>query len=363
MANYNYVRKTFEFNGKRYQVYGKTEEEAIKKATLKQKALEDGDIGVSKNMTVARWCETWLETYKEGTITDKSYKYYQSQVNNVILPEIGNMKLKDVRDIHLQKIMKTRKGFSKSNAKKLLNTIQAIFKQARISRLITYDPAEGSLTMPKTTQGKRRSITDIERAMILKTAEEHQAGLWVKMMLYCGLRPGEIIALQWKDIDIEKKMVIINKAKESGNNEIKDPKTEAGNREVPIPDIFITDLKEAQGSPFAPFVTQTTRRKVHTETSFYKQWKSFKRSMDIANGAKVFRNEITLSTIAPDLDPYCLRHTFCTDLEDAGVSLNVASKLMGHSNIAITAKIYTHTTAKTINEAAAKMNAHYAQAS
>ena len=64
--------------------------------------------------------------------------------------------------------------------------------------------------------------------------------------------------------------------------------------------------------------------------------------MDIAYGATVYRNQITKSTLSPDLEPYLLRHTFCTDCQAAGVPLNVAKELMGHSDISVTAKIYTH---------------------
>lgn len=64
--------------------------------------------------------------------------------------------------------------------------------------------------------------------------------------------------------------------------------------------------------------------------------------MDIENGAKVYRNQIVESVLAPDLEPYLLRHTFCTDCQAAGVPLNVAKEWMGHSDISVTSKIYTH---------------------
>lgn len=59
--------------------------------------------------------------------------------------------------------------------------------------------------------------------------------------------------------------------------------------------------------------------------------------------------------VADDLVPYDLRHTFCIDLQDAGVSINVAKELMGHSSIELTARIYTHYTEKSLNDAAVKM--------
>ena len=192
---YDYKRSTFYFNGKQYTARGKNQKEADKKAALKKNALENGEIGISKNMTVSAWCYEWLETFKKGKITDKSYACYKRHIDNLIVAEIGNVKLKEVRDVHLQKILNSRQGYSKSDTTKVRNTIQAIFKRARISRLIPYDPAE-ELEMPRTTQGKRRSITDKERAWILKTAETHHAGLWVKLMLYTGLRPGEAYVKQ-----------------------------------------------------------------------------------------------------------------------------------------------------------------------
>jgi len=353
-----YYRSRFYFNGKQYEARSnKSQPEADKKAALMERSLENGEVGASKNMTVQAWCNDWLETFKKGTITDKSYKGYLHRVNDIIVPEIGNLKLKDVRDIHLQKIVNTRKGFSKSDTKKVLQTIRAIFKQARVSRLISYDPAENSLKMPMATEGSNRSITDIERARILKTAETHRAGLWVKMMLYCGLRSGEIIALQWKDIDFKSKRVKIDKALESGSTEIKEPKSKAGNRSVPIPDIFLKDLQAVKSEPFAPVFTQATSGKRHSQDSFYQSWSTFKRQMDIENGAKLSnRKQILISTLALDLIPYFLRHTYCTDLEAAGVPINVAKYLMGHSDISVTSKIYTHTTNEVIDSAAKKIN-------
>lgn len=73
-------------------------------------------------------------------------------------------------------------------------------------------------------------------------------------------------------------------------------------------------------------------------------------------GAKVYRNQV-VEHGEPDelwntLTPYCLRHTYCTDLQDAGVPINIAKYLMGHSDITVTANIYTHKTDNTLEIAA-----------
>lgn len=69
---------------------------------------------------------------------------------------------------------------------------------------------------------------------------------------------------------------------------------------------------------------------------------SSKIDLNIAKGTNIYRNQIIESTLSPDLEPYLLRHTFCTDCQAAGVPINVAKELMGHSDISVTAKIYTH---------------------
>ncbi len=53
--------------------------------------------------------------------------------------------------------------------------------------------------------------------------------------------------------------------------------------------------------------------------------------MDRENGAEIYRNKIVRSVVAEDLTAYCLRHTYCTDLEAAGVPITVAAYLMGHN--------------------------------
>ena len=73
-------------------------------------------------------------------------------------------------------------------------------------------------------------------------------------------------------------------------------------------------------------------------------------------GAVVEDGKIIYHAVAPDLTPYCLRHTFCTDLQRAGVPINVAKELMGHSDISITANIYTHRDQRLLHENIAKLD-------
>ena len=103
-----------------------------------------------------------------------------------------------------------------------------------------------------------------------------------------------------------------------------------------------------------------------TKTSIRNAWRVFAQLVDIALGAETGRNQrhvtIIASVIAPDLSLYCMRHTYCTDLQAAGVPINVARDLMGHSDISLTAKIYTHMRDDIMEDAAARIDAFGATA-
>lgn len=349
MQKYDYFVKSKRYNGKKYVVRGKTEEEATERLYAKIEAAKRGEETVGGYMTVNAWFTQWMEIYKRPKgMTEKSLGMYEEKYKKYIKPRIGHLKLKDVKDIQLQRIMNEQAGMSASHVKKVRMVLQQMFKRARQSRLIVYDPAE-LLELPKYTQGERRSVTEEERSAILEVAKTHRSGLWILTLLYTGMRPGETAALMWKDVDFSNNEIHVRAARESGATEnIKAPKTKAGVRDIPIHAELLPHLKAAKGPANTPvFPTQKGNRQ--NENSLRRLWTGFRRDLDIHMGATVRRNKIIQSVIAEDLTPYCLRHTFCTDLQKAGVPLNVAKELMGHADIQTTANIYTHRDTDTLH--------------
>lgn len=350
-----YIRKTARYNGKKYEATGKTELEALQKLAEKLAAAKRGEEVVGGSMTVNAWYKEWKALYKDPKgLTPKSLGMYDEKYNNYIKPRMGHLKLRDVRDVHLQRILNDQAGRSSSHVKKLRMVMQEMFKRARQSRLIPYDPAE-LLELPATTTGGHRAITSEERAAILAVAETHRAGLWVLTLLYTGMRPGETAALMWSDVDFTRNEIHVHAAKESGSRDIKAPKTAAGIRDIPIHAALLPKLRAAKGEPFSlVFPTQVGTQQ--SESSLRRLWNSFRRDLDIYMGAKLQHNKIVDSVLAPDLSPYCLRHTFCTDLQSAGVPINVAKELMGHADIQTTANIYTHRNQDTLHSGIARLD-------
>lgn len=352
MQKYTYLRKTFTFGGRRYEVRGKSEEEVFDKFIELLTNLRQGE----EALTVDKWFRQWKATYKDPAgLTKKSLAIYDEKYNCYISPAIGEMPLKDVRDLHLQALLNTQAGKSYSHVSKLRMVLQEMFRQARRSRIIVYDPAEG-LQLPESVKGSHRPITDEERKHILAVAETHPSGLWVLTILYAGLRPGETAALLWKDIDFVHNEIHIHKAVESGTKVVKAPKTPAGVRDVPMCRELREKFLRCSGEPYAP-VFPTRQGNVRSSSSLWRLWQSFANALDLHMGARVEDGEIVEHAIAKDLTPYCLRHTFCTDLQRAGVPINVAKELMGHANISVTANIYTHRDQGVLHENMAKLAA------
>lgn len=344
-----YIRKTARYNGRKYEATGKTELEAMTKLAEKLAAAKRGEELISGAMTVDAWYVQWKAAYKDPKgLTQKSLGMYDEKYRGYIKPRIGRMKLRDVKDIHLQKILNGEAGRSASHVKKLRMVMQEMFRRARQSRLIPYDPAE-LLELPAVTQGRRRALTPLERKAVLAVADQHRAGLWVLIQLYAGLRPNETAALSWADVDFARNELHIHAAKESGSNRRKGPKTASGVRDIPIHSYLLPRLMAARGEPFSP-VFPTQAGGWQNENSLRRKWTGFKRDLDIYMGAEVYHNKIIKSVVAPDLTPYCLRHTYCSDLQAAGVPINIAKELMGHADIQTTANIYTHTTTATLHQ-------------
>lgn len=384
-----YISKSFRFDGKVYNVKGRTERECYEKIAAKKEMLRRGEVK-PKALTVEAWAGMWLETYLKpkvrkpgapklkGTMTQKSYAMYDEKLRRYILPAIGRMRLSDVRDVDLQRILNQQAETSFSHASKVRMIMRAMFKQAHVSRLIVYDPAL-ALTLPAVKQGGRRSLTEEERAVLLEVAKTHRCGLWVRFMLYEGLRPGETAALRVKHLDFERGLISVQESVESGSGVVGEPKTAAGIRYVFIADEIREELQAAvNGKDAEDFVfPQTDGKTMMTAGTIQNNWRYFTRQMDLAMGAETTAHGHIYDPkdlredgspiypdphdktkprnghkLAGDLVLYCLRHTYCTDLGKKGVPIEDIKYLMGHEDITMTLTVYSHPGEETAERAA-----------
>lgn len=354
MAKYKTVEKngttyyctTFTYNGKKYDLTAKTTQELDDKVQKKKQELEYGALN-NANMKVKVWAERWLETYKKPNIVHRNYTNYRGIINNIIVPRIGNLKMSDIQHIHLQDLLNSLTTYSFWYVNYVKNTLSGMFSIALDNKIIRSDPAHGLIVSNKLSKGSHRVMRADEEKALVKVCDTHRFGLFPLFMLYCGMRNGEALALTWNDIDIKERIINIDKALESGKGQIKAPKTPSGVRKVPIPKIFLERLKkEKEGKDLNALVVTTYKGTQCKDVNVY--WKSIKKEMDISAGAEAKDGKIVKSALWEDEDdaltPYCLRHTYCTNLFRSGVHINVAKYLMGHSNVQIVTEIYGHQT-------------------
>ena len=331
---------TFTFEGRRYKVRADSEKELITKMALKKRDLEDGRKKISRGMLVSDWSKEFLEVYVRQTVSKATFVNYL-QIDRYLASQFCGRILADVKSIECQRIINNLSGKSASYVTKVRQYLFRLFDTAVDNGLIRENPAR-KLSMPKCQDGTHRALTDAERQLLLKVCEYHPAGLWVKTMLYTGIRPGETTLIQGRHIDREKCLL-----------RIEGTKTKAAVRILPFP----PELKFPEVGPFEYVFTNQKGEQLN-KANIRRMWNAVLREVNIAAGCKVYRNQVMPPLwTAPDLTPYCLRHTFCTDLQAAGVPINVAKELMGHADISTTSRIYTHFSEEAFHSAAEKMAA------
>ena len=333
------LRMQFTFDGHRYSVTGHTQKQLTERYQKKLAELKEGHF--DENTMVAKWVQTWLQTYKEGKVADSTYEDYKMYAKLITMP----ITMGEVKPIYLQKILNEHAGKSTSFLKKLRITMQSCFKQAVHDHIIQLDPSS-DLQLPNGTAGTNRALTKTERRILLRIAETDRAGMLIKIMYYCGLRPSEVARVEGRDVDVDKRLL-----------HVRGTKTKAADRYVPIPDELIDDLK---GYDLFEPILHNAYGEHCTKRVIRRMWDGIKDHMADEMGAS--RDDsgriIGINPVAPDLKLYCLRHDYATRLQDAGVPINVARYLLGHSDISTTSKIYTHTSEESIQDAAKKINAH-----
>ena len=381
---YPYFRVSDTYNGERYYASGKTEAEAYRRLFDKLDAAKRGEVGISKDMTVRAWADTWLSTYIKpkvrkpgepklrGTMNEATYKEYAQLCRNYIIPEVGNLRLWEVKSAHLQKILNSYKDASFSHVTKLRITIRAMFRQATNERLIPFDPSD-SLALPAAAKGSRRSLTAEEREGFFKAARNNPHGLLFRFLMATGVRPNELAAIKASDVDLDQKLVHVTQAVETGTNDVSTPKTESGVRYTVINDridqeIVADLLNYISVKDDSDFLFSKRDGGMLTRQALKVYWKSFIRQWDIemgaecdgrghiydpsdlkANGTPLYPDPTDPSKprnghrLSPDIVTYSLRHTFGTDMQRAEVPIEVTKYLMGHADITTTANIYVDT--------------------
>lgn len=214
------------------------------------------------------------------------------------------------------------KKCAKKTVTNRLLVLSLIFSYAVQNGDILYSPCT-HISIPKNLTKTRREAASAEDESKIKNSAP-DSWLLPFMILYTGLRKGEALALTYGDIDRNEKIIHVTKSVYHENNKpkIKQPKTEAGFRTVPILDPLIKRLP--RGKPEEYVFSLDGGKTALSEMQYQKQWENYASSINISCTA------------------HQLRHSYATMLFEFGIALKDAQDLLGHSTAAMTQDIYTH---------------------
>ena len=304
--------------------YGHTRQEAEAKRDRFLAGISR-DSRYPPDMTLSEWADVYLQTYR----TAVNPLYYQ--IDNVpyerLKRALGTRPLSSIREADLQQALNQVAGMSFSTATKYRQAIQRLMKKAYQNGAIATDPSIG-LRIPQYTRGTHRALSMKEVQYISQHWEAAgMAGLWIMIMLYTGLRRGEMIALNWDCIDMTARTLTVRQTAVIHVNQAvieKRAKTSAGIRTVPIPAPLWSALNNILPVKRTGFVCLSERGNPLTETA-------------VSRGL-----ERAVKRLGIQFRWHDLRHTYCSMLYTAGVDVKTAAYLLGHADVSVTMKIYTH---------------------
>ena len=346
-------------------VYGNTQKEADEAALQIKLAMRKGIDVTAERDTFGDWARRWMK-YKEADISfsqRQSYESYLKHLAPLYDRRVSDIKTYDIQDI-IDDLAKQNAHTGRPTAKKTLGDIKVtasqVFRLAITNRVIDYNPADAVIVPKSAPQEHRRALTEEEQGWIINTP--HKMQLAAMIMMYAGLRRGELLALTWSDIDLEKRTITVNKAVEYHNGvpSVKmSTKTDAGMRVVSIPDVLADYLVKQSKTSLLVFPSATG--KLMPGCSWSRMWDDYLRAINKAYGHSSVADPDVITI--PRFTAHWLRHTYATMLYMAGVDVLTAKELLGHSDVKTTLGIYTHLDAKYKTRSIDKLNAYLGDAS
>lgn len=283
-----------------------------------------GEYIRQNSQTVRQYADYWLPIHK-GDVKETTYNGYKSLLKNILKP-IEDKRLREVTSDDISELYASINKKSASYIHKAKILLYEIFDSAKDARYILQNPCRAqSVKPPKGEKGTHRAITEEERNLILTVPHRMQVAALI--MLYCGLRRGEIIALKASDIHGDTIKVSRSVYYVSNQPKVSSTKSKAGNRIVPVPSILRPFLSDLRG-----FIYPGHNSTPATEQAFSRGWESYRKALSEAAGHQV------------DIRPHDLRHSYCTMLRDAGVDMHQAMLWMGHADEKMILHIYDHVT-------------------
>lgn len=327
-------------------VYGRTQAEVIAKAEAFRASLKQG-IYLPPNTTFALWAKKWLEVYKNN-VSFNTFNMYESALRVHILPYLGDTNIDDIRKVQVQQLVNSILDAGHHRTAQItLLTIKQILASAVDSDLLIKNVAASIKIPQKSNSASKRALTKQEVRAFSNAPLSPKEKAFVFLLMYTGLRRGEVLALNVSDVrdgavTVSKSLVLSKALPEVKSS----PKSQAGNRTIPIPSIAQSALNEYlnQHSSLILFPQQKDNSKYMSASALVKFWGGIVKKVN------------AYDAIGSDVTMHMLRHTYASMLIEANVPIKTAQYLLGHSSIQMTMDVYAHLSNDAVDASAQIIN-------
>lgn len=367
-----------------------------------EEKVKSGKYLDGEKLTFQAFTEIWFTDFAEKQLELTTIQTYRHLLSSHVIPEIGHLNLSKIQPAHLNKLYNIlnseRKdgrsgGYSSKTIKHIHNVISSVYSTALRWNIVMENPCE-RVSPPKqsSTSGKIKHFTLEQTELFLSlldksytttykshsriddTGKEYhvadysetrniplQFKLFFLLALFCGIRRGELIALEWCDLDFTNNTINISKSTTIVNGKplTKTPKTASSIRKVSVP-ASIMSLAKAYYKEQLQYRLQISSKWKGNNHVFI-QWNGQQMHPDTPYNTfkRIIRrhnSQVTEdSDKLPDIPLHGLRHTSATLLISQNVDVRTVSNRLGHSRTSTTMDIYSHALQKTDEQAAATL--------
>lgn len=292
----------------------------------------------------------FLEKYKMN-LSITTYNCYMRICKKYIIPLLGDIKLCDIRPIHIQNYVDDLLDLLTPQTIKVhLNILNLALKRAYRLKLIKENVVQ-FVEVPKNKKYKNEIYNAEDMKKLLEKSRETSLELPIILASGLGLRISEILGLTWNNIDFNDFTITIDKitVRDKGQVILKEPKTESSIRTISAPKEIILMLKQLKKDRLA---AKLRGEKSHRELIFYDKNLNPVAQDVLSKKFRYFLQENNLKHIRF----HDLRHSHVTMLIDAKVPIKVISERVGHSNVNTTLNIYSHALREMDQEASDKIS-------
>ncbi len=329
-------------NGRRQTFYAHSRSEAAEKLTAALHSRHDGVPIPSGRETVAHFLNEWL-TMVHSQLRERTWVRYEQLVRVHLLPDLGKKTLRALQPRDLQslysKLLDT--NLSPTTVHHVHMVIHRALGQALRLELVARNVAD-LVDPPRMAHHEMATLSDVDvRRLLSATAEDRLAALWL-LAVTTGMRQGELLALRWADLDLTRRALQVTGTlqRTKGQGLVRsEPKTARSRRRIMLGDLAVAALQKRRAE-------QVSERLVAGAKWQDQDLVFATESGGPLDGSELLRHFRRLLTQAdlPRIRFHDLRHTAATLMLSRGVHPKVAADMLGHSTVAITLDLYSHST-------------------